>query len=458
MAHDVFLSYSSKNKTIANAVCAKLEESGIRVWIAPRDVPVGTNFAESIVDAIDDCKVLVLVWSADANVSKHVLNEISQAFDKGIPIIPFRIQDVMPTRAMSYYISSTHWLDAIDPPLEKHIGKLKKSIRAILRDKAPDEAPISPPVDGVQRDLSAPPELQQPQDAARSRNRWRRLMPFFAVGGIGVVLVLAFFSGFFGNSPASGVADLFSSDTPTATSTPRTPRATVTPWPSSTPRPTPTLTPVPDWVEAYADPILAAIQDQAPVVQDDFSELDPRWNYEAYPWHDPNGLCPEPASELMQVEDSSLILTLSPDCPNSNLFLGDSPDLQNFVWQAELNLQSTTGNVELQSAYPGNSGLSFTIRRGVWQFLLIEGDQTADMARGGLPVNASSTPFTVTIINQCPYYLVYVNSDLLVARNALEVCQQWGGNHINHWNEEEMDQPEFLAIDSITFWELEPIE
>lgn len=34
MAHNVFISYSSKDKTIADAVCAGLEMEKIRCWIA----------------------------------------------------------------------------------------------------------------------------------------------------------------------------------------------------------------------------------------------------------------------------------------------------------------------------------------------------------------------------------------------------------------------------------------
>ena len=34
MAHDVFISYSTKDKVIADAICANLENRGIRCWIA----------------------------------------------------------------------------------------------------------------------------------------------------------------------------------------------------------------------------------------------------------------------------------------------------------------------------------------------------------------------------------------------------------------------------------------
>ncbi|MCJ7519412.1 MAG: substrate-binding domain-containing protein [Anaerolineaceae bacterium] len=137
MAHDAFISYSTKDKTIADAVCSKLEENKIRVWMAPRDIPSGSNFAKSIVQAINSCKVFVLIWSSHTNVSEHILNEINQAFDQGITIIPFRIQDVQPTDEMRYYFGRTHWLDAIDPPLEEHITTLRNNILVILGREIP---------------------------------------------------------------------------------------------------------------------------------------------------------------------------------------------------------------------------------------------------------------------------------------------------------------------------------
>ena len=63
MAHDVFLSYSSKDKFAADAACAVLERNGIRVWMAPRDVLPGPGWARSIIEAINSARVMVLVFS-----------------------------------------------------------------------------------------------------------------------------------------------------------------------------------------------------------------------------------------------------------------------------------------------------------------------------------------------------------------------------------------------------------
>ncbi len=132
MAHDVFISHSGKDKTVADAVCATLEKGGTRCWIAPRDIVPGTQWGEAIIDAISNCKVMVLVFSSNANESQQIIREVERAVNKGIPIIPFRVEDVDPNKSLEYYISAPHWLDALTPPLEKHIEHLNSTIKILL--------------------------------------------------------------------------------------------------------------------------------------------------------------------------------------------------------------------------------------------------------------------------------------------------------------------------------------
>ena len=72
MAHDVFISHSAKDKATADAVCAKLEAEGIRCWIAPRDVTPGLEWGAAIIGAIKQAKVMVLVFTANANGSQEI--------------------------------------------------------------------------------------------------------------------------------------------------------------------------------------------------------------------------------------------------------------------------------------------------------------------------------------------------------------------------------------------------
>lgn len=161
MAHDVFISYSSKDKTIADAVCARVEAHGIRCWIAPRDVRPGLPYGEEIIDGIQASRVMVLVFSANANASAHIPKEIERAVSQGISIIPLRVEVVTPAKSLDYFISSVHWLDAITPPLEQHLDNLAETIRAVLQTKgvvrlqppapSPLPQPVPPPVPGAKK-------------------------------------------------------------------------------------------------------------------------------------------------------------------------------------------------------------------------------------------------------------------------------------------------------------------
>lgn len=146
MAHDVFISYSHEDKTTADAVCATLEANGIRCWIAPRDVLPGSDWGESIIDAITDACAMVLVFSSNSNKAVHVKSEVERAVNKGIAIIPFRIEDVLPSKSLEYFISTHHWLDALTPPLEKHLQHLAATMKVLLsREGQGNSTPIKEP-------------------------------------------------------------------------------------------------------------------------------------------------------------------------------------------------------------------------------------------------------------------------------------------------------------------------
>jgi hypothetical protein len=133
MNFDVFISYPHQDKATADAACATLEAAGIRCWIAPRDVAPGAEWAASIVDAIDRCRVMVLIFSSAANQSKQIHREVQRAFDREVPVVPFRIENIIPEKSLAYYMGPVHWLDALTPPVEQHLQKLLVSIKALVQ-------------------------------------------------------------------------------------------------------------------------------------------------------------------------------------------------------------------------------------------------------------------------------------------------------------------------------------
>lgn len=138
----IFVSHASRDKLVADAICARLEQQGIRCWIAPRDVDPGRDYSDQIVEALEKSTLMVMVFSSGSNTSRHVKSEIDRAFSLGQVIVPFRVEDIEPEKGLAYYLSKTHWLDAVNPPLEQHIDRLARLIQKI---SDPDAPPIPPP-------------------------------------------------------------------------------------------------------------------------------------------------------------------------------------------------------------------------------------------------------------------------------------------------------------------------
>jgi len=132
MPHDVFLSYAAADKATAFEVVKGLEDHGIRCWVAPRDIPAGSEYGEQIIDAVKGCRMFVVIFSAGANASPHVRREVERAVSAEKTIVPFRIEKIEPTGAMEYALGNTHWLDALSRPLGTHIATLVATAQRML--------------------------------------------------------------------------------------------------------------------------------------------------------------------------------------------------------------------------------------------------------------------------------------------------------------------------------------
>jgi hypothetical protein len=142
MAFDAFISYANNDKATADATCAALESAGIRCWIAPRDIAPGSDWGAAIIEALESCRLFVLIFSSSADTSPQVRNEIVKAASRGVVIVPIRIEDTIPTKSLAYYMGGVHWLDALTPPLERHLHVLVATVTALLKlDPTKTDAP-----------------------------------------------------------------------------------------------------------------------------------------------------------------------------------------------------------------------------------------------------------------------------------------------------------------------------
>src|SRR5262245_57433941 len=128
MSHKVFISYAAEDKATADRVCSALEKAGFKCWIAPRDIDAGTNLPAAIVNGIQTSRAFVLVLSSHADASPHVKSEVKCAFDNGIAILPFRIENQDLSSDLQYFLSTVQWLEAWDGSMDAHLAELVKAI------------------------------------------------------------------------------------------------------------------------------------------------------------------------------------------------------------------------------------------------------------------------------------------------------------------------------------------
>lgn len=136
MGIDVFISHHTNSSIhIVEGIVNKLEANGIKCWYAPRDT--AGDYAGSIADAIEECRVFLLVLNKAASESPHVLNELNLVTERlsagdEVDIIPFHTADTNISNKARYYIGRMHWLDAMTPTIYDRIDELVEKVALTL--------------------------------------------------------------------------------------------------------------------------------------------------------------------------------------------------------------------------------------------------------------------------------------------------------------------------------------
>src|SRR5271154_114752 len=127
----VFISYSSKDRETAETICQALESRGLPCWISCRDVHAGENFQEAIVRALRSARVMLLVFTSNANNSDEIKKELVLAGRHQVTVVPVRVEDVAPNDAFTYEFATRQWIDLFKD-WEREIDRLGKQIDTII--------------------------------------------------------------------------------------------------------------------------------------------------------------------------------------------------------------------------------------------------------------------------------------------------------------------------------------
>jgi formylglycine-generating enzyme required for sulfatase activity len=132
MDRPIFISYSSSDKVVADQACAALEAAGYGCWIAPRDIEPGADYPAAILGALQHAHAVVVVVSAAAVASPHILSEVGHAFSEKKPIISFRLSAAELPPNFDYFLSMSQWLDAHDGCTSENLARLAEAASQAL--------------------------------------------------------------------------------------------------------------------------------------------------------------------------------------------------------------------------------------------------------------------------------------------------------------------------------------
>jgi adenylate cyclase len=102
---DIFISYSSKDREQADLLTELLASAGLSVWIDKSALNAASSWSKEIVQAINECRVFVVLLSPSSLESHNVIKEVSLASEKRKKILPLDLEPVQLTEDFEYQLA-----------------------------------------------------------------------------------------------------------------------------------------------------------------------------------------------------------------------------------------------------------------------------------------------------------------------------------------------------------------
>ncbi|MEM8697017.1 MAG: toll/interleukin-1 receptor domain-containing protein [Pseudomonadota bacterium] len=108
-----FISHHSSQAETARRLKAILGHHGITGWMAPDDIDPGQTFDTAIVDQVRRSDLIILLFCAQSDQSRHVKRELMMAEDADKLIFPVRLEDTA-ADGLAYWLNDYQWIDWFD--------------------------------------------------------------------------------------------------------------------------------------------------------------------------------------------------------------------------------------------------------------------------------------------------------------------------------------------------------
>jgi TIR domain len=116
MPHQIFMSYCREDARVAEAVYAAAAARNVSVWY-DKLIPGGLDWRDSIVDAIEGCEIVLILFSEESNKSKQLIKELAIADSLSKLVVPVLIENTQPRGAYLYEMAARNWINLYPDPV-----------------------------------------------------------------------------------------------------------------------------------------------------------------------------------------------------------------------------------------------------------------------------------------------------------------------------------------------------
>ena len=111
MGAEVFISYSSLDRDRVMPVVESLRGSGISVWVDEGNIHAADLWSEQIVQAIADCRVMVVMLSSNSTDSRNVVKEVMLASEQNKALLPVYLEPAEIPAKLQYQLAGIQHLE-----------------------------------------------------------------------------------------------------------------------------------------------------------------------------------------------------------------------------------------------------------------------------------------------------------------------------------------------------------
>lgn len=143
MKHVVFICASIADVDISETLRLGLEKAGIPCWSAGQEFAEGKGPGDAPAEALKSARMVLLIVSAFSDVSTRVIQEVTLAMSRNIPILPYRAYGAYERQTsgrLNQMMAGRPWFDGTQGSIADHA----EALAGIIRERVPELRGLAP--------------------------------------------------------------------------------------------------------------------------------------------------------------------------------------------------------------------------------------------------------------------------------------------------------------------------